>query len=333
MNWDGHNGNGDKIFDYLTVQELRQALNHATRQGQRKIDVLDLQAPLLGLFENAYELKDLVNYLVFFQSLLWPDPDAYGRVLSGITSTETPSALGERVVHSSQSVLPYSRSLIETSRLDALLTAFSQLADALLAQDKAELRRILSDARDLTQAYNGAFAKGDSTQDIYGYLDIGSFVDKVEQIGGYQTYVNAVKKAITETVRTVQLVPVGSIDGAVWDYRDGHGLSFFFPQLPLESIEFYCRNYRASESGRWDDVLTTVVFDRIWECNTDRASAMRQVRATQSNFSNQLMLRPISIRGIDVILGMRPFNPSTLLEDHVFVVQTTNPIFLPMITR
>jgi hypothetical protein len=294
---------------------------------------LDLQAPLLGLFENAYELKDFVSYLVFFQSLLWPDPDAYGRVLAGMTSTESPNAVGERVARSTDSEFPYSRSLIETSRLETLFDAFNQLAGALLAQDKIEARHIISEARGLTQAYNGTFAKGDSTQDIYGYLDMWSFVDKVEQIEELKSHVDAVKQALTSAVLTVDLVSSGIVGDAIWDYGEGHGISFFFPMLPLETIEPYCRNYRASQSGTWDDVLTTVWFDQNWDCATDRLTAMRQAQVARSNSSDFTVFSPLDVMAIDVILGMRPFNPSTLLEDHVFVVGNKNSIFLPTVTK
>ncbi|MBC7328718.1 hypothetical protein H5T87_11510, partial [bacterium] len=77
----------DEIFndDGLTIPELKQALQTVVNKIGRKIDLLFLNACVMGAIEVDYELKDLVSYCVsseanFLDAPLWGE--AYSKLVS-----------------------------------------------------------------------------------------------------------------------------------------------------------------------------------------------------------------------------------------------------------
>ncbi|MEW6651625.1 MAG: clostripain-related cysteine peptidase, partial [Chloroflexota bacterium] len=100
--WDETNSN-----DNLTTSELRSALNIATNSGIWKVDVLQYDTCLMAMFENAYQVKDYANYMVFSQNLGWSvfaysdysqiqditdanSPYEFATLVNSITSSTTP---------------------------------------------------------------------------------------------------------------------------------------------------------------------------------------------------------------------------------------------------
>src|SRR3990172_7279605 len=57
--------------DQLTPPEVYSALKEATRNGARKIDLVDFEACLMGLAENAYDMREWADYVIFSQQISW----------------------------------------------------------------------------------------------------------------------------------------------------------------------------------------------------------------------------------------------------------------------
>lgn len=58
VSWD------DKPNDRLTMAELHQAIGDATKDGAEKLDVIAMDACLMGQLEVAYEIKDYSDFFV-----------------------------------------------------------------------------------------------------------------------------------------------------------------------------------------------------------------------------------------------------------------------------
>ncbi len=121
--WDDRSADQTPYLD--AYSELNSALSQITTGGAHKIDVLYLDACLMGLIEDAYEVKDYVDYLVASQNLGW-SVFAYQAYVAGVTSNTTPRQLAQNIVEAYFAALPgYPRTV---SALD--LTAFPALDSA-----------------------------------------------------------------------------------------------------------------------------------------------------------------------------------------------------------
>src|SRR5262249_38849046 len=89
--WDAVHGT-----DYLTNSELRQALLAISDGGASPIDVLHLDACLMGLLEVAYEVRDTTHYLVTSENLAW-SAFAYDRYQATIDAQTTPDVFARNV--------------------------------------------------------------------------------------------------------------------------------------------------------------------------------------------------------------------------------------------
>ncbi|MBM3190367.1 MAG: hypothetical protein FJZ90_16820, partial [Chloroflexi bacterium] len=90
--WDDSSGS-----DHLTNPELYAAMKRITDGGRRKIDLFAYEACLMGLYEVAYDVRDFVDYILFFQTISWANNASYPAYMSDarFTATTTPRAFGE----------------------------------------------------------------------------------------------------------------------------------------------------------------------------------------------------------------------------------------------
>ncbi len=109
------------LNDPLTPPEVYSALKAATQNGARKIDILDYEACLMGLAENAYDVKSLVHYLVASEQISW-GIDTYPTYFRDLTSNTSPLTVGQRIVTrysatASAAGYPHTMALIDTTQL------------------------------------------------------------------------------------------------------------------------------------------------------------------------------------------------------------------------
>jgi Zn-dependent membrane protease YugP len=87
---------GISVTARLTPAELQRGLLDGT-QGDWKIDVLHLDACLMALVENAYDLRGSANLLVASQNLGWALYDYAGYASLAISQSISPRALATGV--------------------------------------------------------------------------------------------------------------------------------------------------------------------------------------------------------------------------------------------
>lgn len=262
ISWDKTNGN-----DSLTPPEIYSALKEATLNGQRKIDIFDYEACLMGMAENAYDVKDWVDYVTFSEQISW-GLDTYPQYFSDLMATDTPVTVGTRIVdryntQANNAGYPHTISLIDTGRMADVKRAVTALGDALVATGN---KNAVTAARNNAQAFA---ADNDATNPLLAdYVDLWDLADKTAGLTGVNSVAAQVKAAVTNAVVTEKHVG-GTIDGFNWDHSGARGLSIYYPAVNSSSA---FSNYVAQRlfkmtldesgiEGRWDEFLKWAVTE------------------------------------------------------------------------
>jgi len=248
--------------DQLTPPELYSALKNATRDGSRKIDILDYEACLMGLAENAYDVRQWVDYVVFSEQISW-GINTYPNYFYDLAASDTPLAVGQRIMgryHAEALAAnggrgyPHTISLIDTSKMVNVRNAVSNLGNALVATGN---KNAVNDARDNSQAFAADY---DATHPLRAeYIDLWDLADNVKGLAATQA--SSVKWAVNAAV-VRELHASGGASGYVWDHSGAHGLAIYYPPARSSSaFNSYVAPslYRMSNDGTWDEFLDWVV--------------------------------------------------------------------------
>jgi len=175
--------------DRLMTDEIAGALQSV---GTR-IDVIGFDACLMGMIENAYEIRELVSYMVGSEETEPGDGWAYDQVLSAIRSNPdmTAAQLSTTLVqkyaqfYGSDSQTDQTFSAVDMSKIEAVVTALNGFAQAL---GTANSWTQVDQARGASDSYN----KGQHI-DLYDFADrVGGLVPVVaSQTNGLKTALNA----------------------------------------------------------------------------------------------------------------------------------------------
>jgi hypothetical protein len=243
--------------DQLTPPELYMALKGATYNGQRKIDIFDYEACLMGLAENAYDLREWVNYVVFSEQISW-GLNTYPRYFSDLAATDTPLVVGQRVVdryHAEAMTAdghgyPHTISLIDTGQMETVHNAVSNFGNTIRATNTQ--KDGINSARNLSQAFA---ADIDATNPRRAeYIDLWDLADKASSLA--PTQAAAVKSAVNAAVIHEHHVN-GGASGYIWDHSGAHGLAIYYPPTKSSSaFSGYASLYQMSQGdGTWDEFL------------------------------------------------------------------------------
>lgn len=266
VSWDPSSAN-----DQLTPPEVYSALKQATRDGARKIDIVDFEACLMGLTENAYDLRAWADYVVFSEQISWGIL-TYPNYFSDLAGADDPLTVGRRVVQRYHATAdaedrPHTISLIDTSRLEAVNTALNNFANALIA---ANNKSAITAARDGAQAFaNDADATNPLRAD---YIDLWDLADRAAGLAPAQAA--ALKTAVLSAVAE-ERHSSGGVDGYIWQHGRARGLSIYYPASRASSaFASYTAPslYQMSQTGGWDEFL-------LWAVPSSSRRGMSSVRA------------------------------------------------------
>lgn len=254
--WDHHGARSATIDDQTTMPELRSALKEITDSGTKKIDVFDFESCLMGFAENAYDIRNYVRYIAFFQPISWTSYN-YPEYFRPLQAGDSPLTMGKRIIDQypvSNENNPYTFALVDAAKMDAVREAVDAFAEQLMNADLSTVKA----ARNASQAFNGKTEKGDPTEDFTGYIDLWYLADRVAAAGIAQTEAGAVKSAVDAAVVHKRAIETGR--DPVWDYSNYHGLSILYPQAAYTFLADYWRDFLMSKDGKWDEFLTDKVF-------------------------------------------------------------------------
>ncbi|MEM7030525.1 MAG: clostripain-related cysteine peptidase [Chloroflexota bacterium] len=269
ISWDLTNNN-----DELTPPEVYSALKEATNNGQRKIDIIDSEACLMGMAEHAYDVNTWVDYIVFSEQINW-ELNTYPNYFSSLQASDTPVQLGTHIVNTVHTLAnndgrPHTISLVDTSKMDQVKAAITLLGDALktpaAGQTEAQRRTAVDGTRNKSQAFAG---DNDATNPLWAdYIDLWDLADKASTDGLITANLaQTVKDAVEEAV-LVEHHANGLVDNKyTWNHDGAHGMSVYFPAGNASSA---FQNYTQGRlfnmtsdddgiQGHWDEFLLWAV--------------------------------------------------------------------------
>ena len=260
ISWDSTSNN-----DQLTPPELYSALKSATHNGARKIDIFDYEACLMGLAENAYDLREWVDYVVFFEQISW-GIDTYPVYFSDLAATDAPLDVGRRIVdrYYAEAIAanngrgyPHTISLVDTSKMETVRDTVTSFGNAIKATDTQAQKDKINNARDNSQAFA---ADMDATNPMRAeYIDLWDLADEASSLASSQAA--AVKSAVDAAV-VHERHASGGASGYIWDHSDAHGLSIYYPPTKSSSaFNSYVASslYKMSYDGTWNEFLAWAV--------------------------------------------------------------------------
>jgi hypothetical protein len=253
--------------DLLTPDEVYAALKTSTGNGDpnRRIDILDYEACLMGLAENAYDLREWVDYVVFSEQISW-GIDTYPVYFHDLAANDTPLEVGQRIVdrYYAEALAvndgrgyPHTISLIDTSKMEAVRDAVNSFGDVISATDTQAQKDKINDARDDSQAFA---ADMDATNSWRAeYIDLWDLADNASDLARSQA--DAVKSAVDAAV-VHERHASGGASGYTWNHSGAHGLSIYYPPTSSSSaFDSYVAEsiYQMSRDGTWDEFLKWAV--------------------------------------------------------------------------
>jgi hypothetical protein len=228
--------------DVLRMDELSSALAKALDgKTKRKIDILGMDACLMGMIEVGYQVKESVNYLVATEDTIPDDGWPYDRILARLVecpdmSPEDFSAtiVREYLIHYRELEKDVAKSACNLNQSQSLVRSLKELA--------AELKNKLSDDN-VRVAVLGARA---AAQNFYvrDYVDLYDFCSKLEKLcldekvkAGCGKVMNAIRQSETEEAEGRKPAKGGDEhNNFVSDFgfighrmRGSHGVSIYFP--------------------------------------------------------------------------------------------------------
>jgi formylglycine-generating enzyme required for sulfatase activity/PKD repeat protein len=260
IGWDNTSA-GDKLTTY---DELGSAFDTITSNGADPIDVLFLDACLMGLIEVAYELKGDVDYLVASENLGWNFFAYDNYVISFFGSTvqgmnSTPGSLAQVIVTAyanEMSFYPGTIAAMDLGEIDALAGAVDSLAQALDDYINVSGTDQLKTIRDIVQTFDARdYHVLDENDD---YIDLYHFA-------------SLLKSRLTDTtVGTAAQAVMDAIDDFIiqehhhsgkdpwspnyWNLDDAHGIAIYYPRRSSVGGEYVAY---VSRGAAWDFTADT----------------------------------------------------------------------------
>ena len=272
--WDQHPGNS------LSTPGLGKALRQVFQVTNRKIDLLYLDACLMGMWEVAYEIQDSVRYLLASESWSWTS-FTYDAHLRRIRSGQDAVQIGQMWMENEADLLrrdnyPFTLGLVDLNQMRPLREKIDTLAAALVADLTANKARIkeaflASDCFDSNQNH--------VLDDRDTYCDLLSFARQLETRFGSQPAIVDAAKGVQSAVEGAVVaedhhngIP-GHYSNSPWVWGNLGGLSIYLPLHPnledpahcqSEQGEFcegwkrrYYHQMLSSKDGGWDDLIDT----------------------------------------------------------------------------
>jgi len=227
--WDNTSG-GDNLSAY---SELEAALDSITDSGSKKIDVLYLDACLMGMIEDAYEVRDDVEYLVASENLGW-SVFAYDAYASSVTDSTTPRQLAQNIADLYMAALrgfPATVSALDLSAIESLGNATDTLAQALETyMDSTTISQTINirskvqtfDSRDYTILDNT-----DEYIDLYHFAElVNADISDITVQSAAQSVMNTITNCVVAEHHQSGRDPWSGND---WHLDDAHGIAIYFP--------------------------------------------------------------------------------------------------------
>jgi hypothetical protein len=263
IGWDDHSN------DYLTLPQLREALQQGTEDGEYKIDVLHLDACLMSMVEVAHEVWPYADYMVASENLGW-GVFAYDRYVQALApdTTEAPRHFAKRVAQIYEdriSRAPYTIAALDLSKVHSLSAAVDALAGALIAASP-EVSPTVETALSYVQRLDSQDYTRLTAEDEF--IDLRHFAELLAAISTDAEVRQAAQDVLEATTlsqageMTTTLLYEGHDSGCIsqqWmDLEKAYGIAIYFPNGPTSwDYPAYVDDpvLEFGKDTRWDDFL------------------------------------------------------------------------------
>ncbi len=231
----------------ISIEDLRLALTAVKEQSGCHIDLLGMDACLMGNFETAYAVKDCCDYMVASEEI---EPTAgwdYGALVTALARDKTLSgeALGKAICdgfgkkYGQPEQSPSTLSVIDLSKIDAV-------SDAL----DASIKKISESGVDLTSirniadsAFHSVRCGANSKRGGYSNLiDLGDFAEYYGNLTNEKELCDALDGCVTYVVNNNMLADYGGISFYYpINYTDNGFANYYDNICPLASYKDYLK--------------------------------------------------------------------------------------------
>ncbi len=256
---DHGSGLGGALWDetsghHVTVAQLGEALTAATGGGERKIDVLYMDACLMGMIEDAYQVRGYVDYYVASENIQWSYAAPYRGYVAGVRPDTTPAALAALFTASyaaegARARRPYTMSSVAMGGIGEVVSATNAFALALNAQMATVAVTLTESVLPVVQRFemdgDGRIDADDSYVDLY---DLARLVRQACGEGELAVTAQGVMDALVGYV-AAEAHGSGPVGEECWNLDQAHGVSVFFP--PTASSFYHAGNYDFAAGAAW----------------------------------------------------------------------------------
>ena len=259
ISWDDSSG------DYLSTGELGEALYWSTNEQTEPLDVVFLDASMMAMLENAYEVRDSASYLVASEGPVWAR-FAYDQYLQGTDDTTTPLDFAQKIVTGyAGSLEGYPMTMgavaIDLEALAPLTVTVNDLA-IYLTENMTQTRPLITQAYSETQKFDSNWDVELASPDAY--VDLYDFVYRLDQAAPITaTAIHTRTQAVMDALSAIVVAEAHRnghpwIDPTVtWNFDGAHGLSIY---LPLGEDLWIRDYYRGTELAfaldtHWDEFI------------------------------------------------------------------------------
>ncbi|MFM6204065.1 clostripain-related cysteine peptidase, partial [Planktothrix sp.] len=271
--WDETSG-----YANLSVKEVSQAIKDAGLGSQ--LELVGFDAGLMGVTEQAYELKDATKVVVASQETEPAQGWDYTGWLNQLANADgrlDTDQMSNAIIDSYEaSYQDYSEgglqtlSAVRTQTVGDLKTALDEFVDEVLANASED------DWKEIVQARSSAteFA-------IPEQRDLGSFMDAIANSGVTETIADKAR-AVSETLEQAVIDQV--------DLAGASGLSIYLPPITgsYDKDTYKAENYSFVADSKWEDFLAGLTSDRTRAA--DRSLRISADYAETSDISGNILI-------------------------------------------
>ncbi|MDD2714601.1 MAG: clostripain-related cysteine peptidase [Candidatus Wallbacteria bacterium] len=306
----------DTSNDFLTNEELRIALTESKAVIGKSIDLVEMDACLMGMIEVAYQLKDCASYVTFSEDTEPVDGIPYDKIAEIVSGNPSVVDLSKGIVsefkvyyEAHQSTYQnggVTKSAIDNSKIAELAYAVDGIAKALTAKI-ADHKDSIKQSRENSQTYGDTHSYTPSYTDLKHWLTNLKTASKDEslkrQIGTFEA---AFDKAVLASTT------LGEAD------KNSLGLCVYFPpdkdtyQQQVESLLFnkdtswvkFLKAYYGGvgpapqptgETRIWSDWLAELRYSEKELAHADRSSDISYEARMDSASLHDLALDNLSV--------------------------------------
>lgn len=234
-------------------------LAHAIQDSGVKLDIVDFDACLMGMYEVAYELKGLSDYITFSEALFPIYGNPYTSIIGELISR--PDIKGEELAHIiisacmdyyKDSNYSFTKSAIRSSELEKVHIGVNELANILINNMESEGEHIRT-------------AIG-NTQEYYSYIyrDLGDFLDQLKMQTTNEQLLSSIT-ALDSMLNDLVIDDQSYCPDTDNPVARSHGMAIYLPapglNISRDLLKYSTLSCNKSDSVTWADFVTRLSAD------------------------------------------------------------------------